>query len=86
MTLQTKLTDHLRKNGSITLIDSIALLGITDLQKVVSKCRRKYGKSFVQTSHSRYKTLGGEWKYQPEYILTETGRSKIEKKPWPLTQ
>lgn len=85
MTQREQLLSYLQKNGSITLIDAIALLGITDLQKVVSKARKRYGRSSIQTSSSRYKTLNGEWKYQPEYHLTPTGRVKLEKKQWPLT-
>lgn len=83
MTKVNQLIDHLKINGSITLIDAIALLGITDLHKVVSKARKRYGFDIIRTATHRYKTLDGKWTNQPEYHLTEKGYAKLTKKPFP---
>lgn len=83
MTKTNQLLDHLKINGSITLIDAISILGITDLQKVISKARKRYGFDIIRTSTHRYKTLSGKWTNQPEYHLTEKGYAKLTKKTFP---
>lgn len=83
MTQREQLLSYLQKNGSITLIDAIAMLGITDLQKVVSKARKRYGFDIIRTGTHRYKTLSGKWTNQPEYHLTEKGDAKLTKKSFP---